>query len=345
MALITLDQNKKRDVVLIGRVTLDFNPNELNTTLDKAKTFSMYLGGSPANMAVGINKMGKKVGFIGCVSADHFGDFAVNYFCQRGIDVSQIIRARHGEKIGLTFTEMKSPQESSILMYREKVADLQITPANVDEQYIADSKILVVSGTALSFCPSREACLLAAQYAQKHGTKIVFDIDYRPYNWQSKEEIAVYYSLLTGMSDVVIGSREEFNLTENLPENTKTHPEDYELADKYIAGGCKIVVIKHGKTGSIAYTAEHKAYKVSSYHIKLLKSFGGGDAYGSAFIYGLLAGWDVADTLKYSTAHAAMVVASHSCSDAMQTLEQIKRFINNHSTEKVVHPMEWEEKL
>ena len=45
MALISFDENKKRDVVLIGRVTLDFNPNELNRTLDKVKTFSMYLGG------------------------------------------------------------------------------------------------------------------------------------------------------------------------------------------------------------------------------------------------------------------------------------------------------------
>ena len=46
MALITFDDSKKRDVVLIGRVTLDFNPNELNRTLDKVETFSMYLGGS-----------------------------------------------------------------------------------------------------------------------------------------------------------------------------------------------------------------------------------------------------------------------------------------------------------
>ena len=104
MALISFDENKKRDVVLIGRVTLDFNPNELNRTLDKVKTFSMYLGGSPGNMAVGINKLGKKVGFIGCVSDDQFGDFVLNYFNERGIDTSQMTRAKNGERMGLTFT-------------------------------------------------------------------------------------------------------------------------------------------------------------------------------------------------------------------------------------------------
>ncbi len=119
MALITFGKDKPMDVVLIGRVTLDFNPNEMNRTLDKVKTFSMYLGGSPGNMAVGINKLGKKVGFIGCVSDDQFGDFVLNYFKDRGIDTSQMTRAQHGERMGLTFTEMKSPTESSILMYRE----------------------------------------------------------------------------------------------------------------------------------------------------------------------------------------------------------------------------------
>ncbi|MBP8599454.1 MAG: 5-dehydro-2-deoxygluconokinase [Selenomonas sp.] len=344
MALIEFDQSKKRDVVLIGRVTIDFNPNELNRTLDKVETFSMYLGGSPGNTAVGINKLGKSVGFIGCVSDDQFGDFVLNYFEERGIDISQMVRARKGERMGLTFTEIKSPTESSILMYRDQVADLQITPQDVDEQYIADTKVLIVSGTALSASPSREACLIAVQYAKKHGTKVIFDIDYRPYSWKSKEEISIYYSLLASMSDVVIGSRDEVNLTENLPEDAVS-PADHVLAEKYIAEGNKIVIIKHGKKGSIAYTADKKAYKVESYHIKLLKSFGGGDAYGSAFVYGLLAGWTVPAALQHGTAHAAMVVASHSCSNAMQTVEQIDAFMKEHAAEKVITELDWEAAL
>ncbi len=343
MALIEFDQNKEMDLVLIGRATIDFNPNELNRTLDKVKTFSMYLGGSPGNMAVGVNKLGKKVGFIGCVSNDQFGDFIVNYFNERNIDTSQMTRAKHGENLGLTFTEIKSPTESSILMYRNQAADLQIGPEDISEEYIADSKILLISGTALSASPSREACLLAVKYAKKHNVKVIFDIDYREYTWESKEEISVYYSMLAGMSDVVIGSREEFNLTEDIPEDSGIA--DHELAEKYIASGNKIVIIKHGKKGSIAYTADKQAFKVESYHIKLLKSFGGGDAYGSAFIYGLLEGWPVDKALQHGTAHAAMVVASHSCSDAMQTVEQIDAFMQEHAAEKVITKLDWREKI
>jgi len=343
MAVIEFDQTKSRDLVLIGRVTIDFNPNELNRTLDKVETFSMYLGGSPGNMAVGVNKLGKNVGFIGCVSNDQFGTFILNYFKERNIDISQMVRARHGENLGLTFTEISSPTDSQILMYRNGVADLQISPQDVSEKYIADSKILLVSGTALAASPSREACLLAVQYAKKHGVKVIFDIDYRDYTWKSKEELAIYYSLLGKMSDIIIGSREEFNLMENIPEESSIA--DHELADAYIAHGNQIVIIKHGKKGSIAYSADKEAYKIASYNIKLLKSFGGGDAYGSAFVYGLLEGWSLPEALKYATAHAAMVVASHSCSNAMQTAEQIREFIEKHKAERVITKLDWSEKI
>ncbi|MGL5270090.1 MAG: 5-dehydro-2-deoxygluconokinase [Selenomonadaceae bacterium] len=343
MAVIDFDKNKTRDLVLIGRVAIDFNPNELNRTLDKVETFSMYLGGSPGNIAVGVSKLGKKVGFIGCVSDDQFGTFVENYFSTHQIDISQMVRAKNGENMGLTFTEISSPTDSQILMYRNGVADLQIAPQDVSEEYIAGSKILLVSGTALAISPSREACLLAVQYAKKHGVKVIFDIDYRPYTWKSKEEIAVYYSLVGSMSDIVIGSREEFELMENLPtENTVL---DHELAEKYIAMGNQVVIIKHGKKGSIAYTADQQAFKVESYNIKLLKSFGGGDAYASAFIYGLLEGWRVDEALRYGTAHAAMVVASHSCSNAMQPVNAIDAFIKEHQAEQVITKLDWRDRI
>ena len=220
---------------------------------------------------------------------------------------------------------------------------MEIAPQDVSEEYIADSRILLVSGTALAASPSREACLLAVQYAKKHGVKIIFDIDYREYTWKSMEEFAVYYSLLASQSDIVIGSREEFDLTENIPADNNIA--DHELAEKYMGFGNRIVIIKHGKKGSIAYTADKKAYKVESYHIKLLKSFGGGDAYGSAFIYGLLEHWQIERALQYATAHAAMVVASHSCSDAMQSVDEIHAFVQEHAAEKVITELDWRETI
>lgn len=343
MAVIEFDNAKDMDIVLIGRAAIDFNPNELNRTLDKVNTFTKYVGGSPANIAVGVSKLGKKVGFIGAVSDDQFGTFVINYFNERKIDTASVVRAKNGENLGLTFTEISSPTDSQILMYRYGVADLQISTDDVSEEYIKNSKILLISGTALAASPSREACFLAIKYAKKHGVKVIFDIDYRGYTWKSKAEIGIYYSLVGQMSDIIIGSREEFELTEMLPENNQVP--NYQIAEKYMSFGNKIVIIKHGKKGSIAYSSDKMAFKVQSFHIKLLKSFGGGDAYASAFIYGLLEGWNLDKALEYATAHAAMVVASHSCSDAMQSAEAIHAFIEEHKNEKVITQIGWRDEL
>lgn len=325
---INFSENRDRDIILMGRVAIDFNPTDINMPLENSQNFKRYLGGSPANIAVGMARLGKKVGFIGCVSDDQFGRFVTSYFEKESIDISKISTVKNGESLGLTFTEIKSPTESSILMYRNGVADLQIDPLSIDEEYIKNSKILLISGTALAASPSREACFVAIEYAKKHNVKIIFDIDYRSYTWKNTMEISVYYSLVGKQSDIIIGSREEFNLIERLilDENK----EDKVSADKWIGYGNQIVIIKHGKEGSNAYTGKGEFFQVKPFPVKLLKSFGGGDAYASAFIYGLLEKWDIKKSLEFGSAAAAMLVASHSCSEDMPTPVAIQEFIDSH---------------
>lgn len=182
------------------------------------------MGGSPANISVGITKHGMKAGFIGKVSDDQFGEYVIDYFNEQGIDTSQISKAQHGEKLGLTFTEMLSPKESSILMYRNQAADLQLSVEDIDEDYLKRSKALLISGTALAESPSREAVLKAVMLA-KNNVKIIFDIDYREYNWKNVDEIAIYYSIVAKESDIIMGSREEFDLTERLIQPNMTDNE------------------------------------------------------------------------------------------------------------------------
>ena len=283
MGYIKFQKDRKFEIVPIGRVAIDFNPTDINRPLSKSMTFKKYLGGSPANIAVGLSRLGKKVGFIGKVSKDQFGKFVVDYFNNEGIDTSQMKYAENGESLGLTFTEIASPTESSILMYRNGIADLELDVNEIDEEYIKNTKAIVISGTALAKSPSREAALKALELAKKNDTVVIFDVDYREYNWKNKDEIAIYYSIVGKQSDIIMGSREEFDLMESLIVKEKST--DEESAKRWLDFGNKIVVIKHGKEGSTAYTNDGKSYKIKPFPVKLLKSFGGGDAYASAFIY------------------------------------------------------------
>ncbi|MGF7146067.1 5-dehydro-2-deoxygluconokinase [Anaerotaenia torta] len=324
MGYIEFAKERPLDIVPIGRIAIDFNPVDYYKPLSESTTFKKYLGGSPANIAVGMARLGKKVGFIAKVSADQFGDFVVNYFDREGIDTSHISRCRNGEKLGLTFTEILSETQSSILMYRNEIADLQLEVSDVDEEYIKNTKAILISGTALAMSPSREAALKAMYLAKKHGTVIIFDIDYRPYNWKNEEEIAIYYSTVAKNSDIILGSREEFDLTQRF---LAPGAGDEATAAYWHEQGVKIVVIKHGKEGSRAYTNDGSNYGIRPFPVKLLKSFGGGDGYASAFLYGLLEGWEMIDCLEFGSASAALLVASHACSEDMPSAEKVSGFI------------------
>ncbi len=283
-----------------------------------------FVGGSPANIAVGVTRHGLKAGFIGKVSDDQFGEYVVDYFNEQGIDTTYITRCTNGEKLGLTFTEMLSPKESAILMYRNKIADLQLSVEDIDEEYIRSAKAILISGTALAESPSREAAIKAALLARKNGTKIIFDIDYREYNWKNTDEIAIYYSALAKEADIIMGSREEFDLTEKLIQPAMS---DQQSADYWQNQNTKIVVIKHGMEGSTAYTNDGQAFSIKPFPVTARKGFGGGDGYGSGFLYGLFQGWPVIDCLEFGSAEASMMVCANNCSDALPGPEQVARFI------------------
>ncbi|HHU84000.1 MAG TPA: 5-dehydro-2-deoxygluconokinase [Clostridiales bacterium] len=330
MAYIEFDKTKKYDVILLGRVAVDLNPVDYNCPLNESTTFKRYLGGSPANIAVGLARYGKKAGFFARVSDDQLGTFVIDFFKNEGIDTSHIKRCENGEKIGLTFTEIKSPTESSIVMYRNEAADLKLHVDDIDEDYIKQGASLLISGTALAESPSREAALKALRLAKKNNIPVIFVIDYRAYNWKNDDEIGIYYNAVAVESDIIIGSRPEYDLTERFCDLDGS---DTASAEYWHSKGAKIVIITHGKEGSSAYTNDGKSFSIKPFPVKLLKSFGGGDGYTSAFLYSLIEGKEIIDCLEFGSAAAAMLVASHACSQDMPNVQQVEKFISDAKAE------------
>lgn len=336
MQHVTFDSSRPLDLVLLGRIAIDFNPANSDDVREEFKPlkdvqyFEKYVGGSPANIAIGVTHHGLKAGFIGKVSDDQFGDFVCEYFEREGIDTSHVTRCTNGEKLGLTFTEMLSPSESHILMYRNCIADLQLSVDDVDAEYIASAKALLVSGTALAESPSREAALKAVLLARQAGTPVILDIDYRAYNWKNADEISIYYSAVARQADIIMGSREEFDLTERLVRPGMT---DEQSAAHWQGCCAKIVVIKHGMQGSTAYVEGGESYSIKPFPVTARKGFGGGDGYGSGFLYGLFQGWDLQRCLEFGSAEASMMVRANNCSDALPGPEEVQAFIDAEKAE------------
>ena len=328
MSLLSFNPDRPLDVIGLGRLCIDLNANEMNRPMEETRTFTKYVGGSPANITIALARLGAKTGFIGRGADDAHGRFIVRYLKENGINTDNVVTDRSGSVTGLAFTEIKSPTDCSILLYRDNVADLKLEPGDVREEYVASAKAIMISGTALAKSPSREAVFVALELARKHGVVTMFDVDYRIHPWLAKEEFAVYARLAAEKCDVLFGGREEFDLLEI---HRGKSSDDADTAESFLKGQAKIVVIKRGKDGSTVYTRDGDIYHGRTFPAQMVKTFGAGDAFAGSFIYGLLQGWSIDKCQDYGAAAAAIVVSSHSCSDAMPTLAQVEEYVRKHT--------------
>jgi 5-dehydro-2-deoxygluconokinase len=247
-----------------------------------------------------------------------------------GIDTSQMVKDDAGHKIGLTFTEIISPEESDILMYRNEAADLYLAADEVSKDYLDQAQMLVISGTGLAQSPSREAILKALLLAKELGVEVIFELDYRPYTWQNAEETSLYYQLVAQKADVIIGTRDEFDVLENHQGNT-----DEQTIATLFQYDANLIVIKSGVQGSNAYTKAGDKYHFGVFKTKVLKSFGAGDSFAAGFLYAYSHHLGIETALKYGSAAASIVISQLSSSEAMPNLAQLTEFIQKAETQGV----------
>ena len=106
--------------------------------------------------------------------------------------------------------------------------------------------------------------------------------------------------------------------------------DDKATAARWFDHAARIVVIKHGKHGSVAYTRDGAEHRAESFPAKVVKTFGAGDSYAAGMLYGLLMGWPLQESMTFGSAAASIVVSSHSCSEAMPTADEVNAFIERH---------------
>ncbi|MFM2663547.1 5-dehydro-2-deoxygluconokinase [Vibrio mediterranei] len=328
MTKIAFQHDRPLDAIVLGRAGVDLYARESKTDMADLSGFNKYVGGSAANIAVAVSKLGGKVGFIGCVADDAFGGYVKGYMSGQGINLDGMMTDNSGSRTSVAFTEMK-PSDCTVLIYRNNASDLTIKPEQIDPEYIASSKVLVVTGTALSESPSREATLIAMQHARRSNTLVVLDVDYRPYSWRTDTDASIYYGIASSLSDIVIGNREEFDMMETViaPGNK----DDDATAERFMRDNTQIVVIKAGEFGSKVYCRDGSKFQQGIFRVEVNKPFGSGDSFAGGLIWTLVNGGTLQEGVRNGSAAAAINVSGDSCTEAMPTKEQLFDFIETRN--------------
>ncbi len=319
------------DLLCLGRAGVDLYAQQDNTPLEEVTGFRKSVGGSPANIATALARLGGRAGIVSAVSDDGFGRYVRSFLQANGVNVQGLHTAPPGARNSTAFTEMRA-DGCQVIIYRQGAADLCLQPTDMDAEQIASSRALLVTGTALSGSPSREATLHAMDLARRAGTVVVLDLDYRPYGWRDTAEAAVYLRVACSMADLVIGNREEFDVLEHLQPAARRSGlrDDQHSAAQVLQGVTQAAVVKDGAKGCRVFLRDGQALGQAVFQVTARKPFGAGDAFAAALLWNLLQGQGWFEALRQGAAAAALNVGRDSCAEAMATAAELAAFLQTH---------------
>ena len=311
----------KRFLVL-GRAGMDFYADPPGTRLEEALQFSAALGGSAANIAAAIAKLGGAAALVSAVSNDAVGRYILNQLRHYGIDAAHVATVSGELRTSLAVVETRNANCQSVI-YRNGAADFQISEAQVLAIPFENFDALIVTGTSLALEPSRNATFLCMALAAKAGLQIILDVDYRPYSWVSAGEAAETCLKAAGLAHIVVGNDDEFAVMAGGADGMA-------LAQKLAATSADIVVYKMGARGSITHGKDVR-FETAIFPVEALKPTGAGDAFMGGLVMGLATGHNLEASVLRGTAAAAIVVTRVGCAPACPTLSELDHFIHSHA--------------
>src|SRR5260370_35927988 len=135
------------DIVILGRIGYDLYSEEPHVPLPQVRRFSRYLGGSSANMAVGLARLGAKVGIIGWLGNDSLSEFLAGFLKAERVDTSRVQTAP-GYLPSLCLTEVSPPDRFPQVFYRRDPADAGLQGTCEDLAYLNARSMFIPNTTS-----------------------------------------------------------------------------------------------------------------------------------------------------------------------------------------------------
>jgi 5-dehydro-2-deoxygluconokinase len=327
---------KALDVITIGRSSVDLYGTQVGGRLEDMGSFEKYIGGSPTNIACGAARLGLKSALITRVGDEHMGRFILEQLAREGVS-TEGVKVDPERLTALVILGIRDDRQFPLIFYRENCADMALCEDDIDEDFIASARALVVTGTHLSNARTEAAVIKALKLARKHGLKTALDIDYRPNLWgvaghgdgESRfvESAKVTAKLQSGLHyfDLIVGTEEEFHIAGGSTDTLAALRAVRGVSDATL-------VCKRGPLGAVAFEGDisdslDKGQSGEAFRIEVFNVLGAGDGFFAGLLRGWLTGADWPTSLKYANACGAFAVSRHGCTPSYPSWEELQFFL------------------
>jgi len=325
------------DILSMGRSSIDLYANDIGAPFPEIKSFAAYVGGCPTNISVGTRRLGLRSVLLTAVGEDPVGDFVLHFLDREGV-VTKFIPRKPGRRTSAVILGIEPPDKFPLVFYRDNCADIELTIEDVQATPIAESYMLLISGTGLSREPSRSATIFAAERARALGTKVVLDLDFRPDQWQDASAFSSTIRSVLRLTDLVLGTGDEVKAGA-LEEGVSVTVEHSQVSGARVTGdvlqavqtilaaGPEALALKRGGEGTTVYLQNGETVDAATFPVEVQNVLGAGDAFASGFLYGYRKGWDWYRSARMGNACGAIVVTRHGCANFMPYEKEALTFI------------------
>jgi len=270
------------------------------------------VGGSAANFAVAVKRLGIGSGLIGKVGDDRFGNFAISELKKEGVDVSHVA-VEKGASSGMVVSIVD--REGERTMFSHRGANVRLRPDEINPKYIRKAKLLHISGYALVQSPQREAALKCARLAKESGILTSFD----PGPLIHLANPATIRRILK-LTDAVLPNSDEARSLFKCRNISRS-------VEILLNAGPKIVGLKLGKRGCLIARGDNRI-RIPAFRVKVVDTTGAGDAWGAGFMSALLEGpADLGRAGRFGNATAALAIQKEGVRASLPTKREVEDFL------------------
>ncbi len=281
--------------------------------LSAGGSLGMHVAGAESNVAVGVARLGHRVGWAGVVGADPHGEFILRQLRSEGIAVQH--REDASRSTGVMFLEQRTADVTRAFYYRAGSAGSTLGRDDVDAAFRDGARVLHLTGiTAALSQEARRAVEYAAARAAGEGLDVSLDVNYRSKLW-SRDEARAVLTPLARHASILIASDDELGLVAAggaAGTGRRTGPADdaeTAMAAELLDRGVREVVVKRGAAGAGVHTAAGR-WETPAVPVTSIDTVGAGDAFTAGYLSALLDGEDVAGRLQRGALAGAFAVST-----------------------------------
>lgn len=279
------------EVVCLGEALIDFVATESGVGVGDSSGFVRAPGGAPANVAVGVVRLGRECAFLGKVGDDPFGRFLGNTFANAGVDIGGMVFSQE-YRTGLAFVSLGVGGERDFCFFRNPSADMTYAPEELDTARIDSAKIFHFGSISQIDEPSGTTTLTAVQRARANGSLISYDPNLRPPLWQSLDAARATILNTIPLADMVKVSEEELGFL------FLNHAPDAGLTDEEREGCMRLfhehyptvqlLMVTRGANGCCWSTAQELKGSLEGFKVESVDTTGAGDGFLAGVMVKLL---------------------------------------------------------